>query len=418
MKKWAVAFLFLVFALPFTWAGGQKEAQEVSLEWMQWMYGDDAKIYANQITEFEQANPKINVKITEFSYSDHYSNLEVRMAGGNAPDIFRNEYGFLMRYEKNKQAVDLKPHFPKDYWKRFWPKLMEFCDIKGGVYGVPQMTDTTVVFYNQDLFKKAGVTAPTSVKDAWTWDDWESIGRRLVDAGSKYGMAGATYGGTCWYYVSWGGGFVSQDGSRPYMNVPSVIEGLERQKSWFDEGLEPISTLWMKPDNFEVLFSQGQIGMIWSGIWMTTFMDQNIKDFDWGVTFCPKGPGGFGLHLGGCVNSISPQSKHVKEAARFLEFFTQNKNMDSFCQQGYIPADVDLAGSIVYKNPAVAKTMKVAIEAYGQISPMIVTQYKAPNLFSMYQAVQEDLGPYFLGQVSVEEAVAKLEKDIADIMKK
>jgi multiple sugar transport system substrate-binding protein len=160
MKKWAVAFLFLVFALPFTWAGGQKEAQEVSLEWMQWMYGDDAKIYANQITEFEQANPKINVKITEFSYSDHYSNLEVRMAGGNAPDIFRNEYGFLMRYEKNKQAVDLKPHFPKDYWKRFWPKLMEFCDIKGGVYGVPQMTDTTVVFYNQDLFKKAGLRRP------------------------------------------------------------------------------------------------------------------------------------------------------------------------------------------------------------------------------------------------------------------
>jgi hypothetical protein len=35
----------------------------------------------------------------------------------------------------------------------------------------------------------------------------------------------------------------------------------------------------------------------------------------------------------------------------------------------------------------------------------------------MYQAVQEDLGPYFLGQVGVDEAVTKLEKDIADIMK-
>jgi ABC-type glycerol-3-phosphate transport system substrate-binding protein len=91
--------------------------------------------------------------------------------------------------------------------------------------------------------------------------------------------------------------------------------------------------------------------------------------------------------------------------------------MDAFSQQGYIPADVDLADSIVYKNPAVAKTMKVAIEAYGEISPMIVTQYKAPNLYSMYQAVQEDLGPYFLGQVGVDEAVTKLEKDIADIMK-
>jgi multiple sugar transport system substrate-binding protein len=417
MKRWALVLLLLACGTLFVWSTGQKEPQEVTLEWMQWMYGDDGKIYADQIAAFEQANPGIKVKITELSYSDHYSNLEVRMSGNNAPDIFRNEYGFVMRYEKNKQAVDLKPYFAANYWDRFWPKLMEFCNIKGGVYGVPQMTDTTVVFYNQDLFKKAGVTAPTSVQNAWSWDDWEAIGRKLKQAGAKYGMAGATYGGTCWYYVSWGGGFVSPDGSRPYMNQPGVIEGLKRQKKWFDEGLEPISTLWMKPDNFEVLFSQGQIGMIWSVIWMTTFMDQNVKDFQWGTTYCPKGPGGFGLHLGGCVNSISTQSKHAKEAAKFLEFFTQQKNMDTFCQQGYIPADVSLAKSIVYKNPAVAKTMKVAIDAYGELSPMIVTQYKAPNLYSMYQAVQEDLGPYFLGQVGVDAAIGKLEKDIADIMK-
>ena len=416
MKKWVWVILVLFVAL-FSWATGQKEAEEVTLEWMQWMYGDDAKIYADVIEEFESANPGIKISITELSYSDHYSNLEVRMAGDNAPDIFRSEYGFLMRYEKNDQAVDLKSDFPSNYWNRFWPKLMEFCNIKGGVYGVPQMTDTTVVFYNKDLFKKAGVTAPTSVKDAWDWDDWETIGRKLKAAGAKYGMAGATYGGTVWYYVSWGGGFVSPDGSKPYMNRPGVIEGLKKQKTWFDEELEPISTLWFNPDNFEVLFSQGQVGMIWSGIWMTTFMDQNVKDFDWGVTFCPGGPGGFGLHLGGCVNSISTQSAHVKEAAKFLEFFTLEKNMDAFSQQGYIPADVDLADSIVYKNPAVAKTMKVAVEAYGELSPMIVTQYKAPNLYSMYQAVQEDLGPYFLGQVGVEEAVSRLEKDIADIMK-
>ncbi|UCF98518.1 MAG: sugar ABC transporter substrate-binding protein [Spirochaetaceae bacterium] len=416
MKKWV--WLILVFLLAsISWAAPQKEPEEVTLEWMQWMYGDDAKIYAGVIEEFQAANPKIKVSITEFSYQDHYSNLEVRMAGDNAPDIFRNEYGFVMRYEKNDQVVDLKPYFPSNYWNRFWPKLMEFCDIGGGVYGMPQMTDTTVVFYNKDLFKKAGVTAPTRVQDAWDWDDWEAIGRKLKAAGAKYGMAGATYGGTVWYYVSWGGGFVSPDGSKPYMNQPGVIEGLKRQKKWFDEELEPISTLWFNPDNFEVLFSQGQIGMIWSGIWMTTFMDQNVKDFDWGVTFCPGGPGGFGLHLGGCVNSISNQSDHVEEAAKFLEFFTREKSMDTFCQQGYIPADVDLAESIVYKNPAVAKTMKVANEAYGELSPMIVTQYKAPNLYSMYQATMEDLGPYFLGQVGVNEAVAKLEKDIADIMK-
>ncbi len=45
MKKWVWVILVLFVAL-FTWATPQKEAEEVTLEWMQWMYGDDAKIYA------------------------------------------------------------------------------------------------------------------------------------------------------------------------------------------------------------------------------------------------------------------------------------------------------------------------------------------------------------------------------------
>jgi len=88
MKKWVWVILVLFVAL-FSWATGQKEAEEVTLEWMQWMYGDDAKIYADVIEEFESANPGIKVSITELSYSDHYSNHEVRMAGDNAPDIFQ-----------------------------------------------------------------------------------------------------------------------------------------------------------------------------------------------------------------------------------------------------------------------------------------------------------------------------------------
>jgi multiple sugar transport system substrate-binding protein len=418
-RKLLILFVLFIFSsVCFVWAEGKKEEvkEEIVLEWQQWMYGDDAKIYAEVINEFERMNPGIKIKITELGYQENYKNLEMRMAGGNPPDIFRNEYGFLSRYAKNNQAVDLTPYFSKGYWNRFWPKLMEFCRIDGGVYGLPQMTDTTVVFYNKDLFKKAGIEVPKSVDEAWTWDDWEAIGRKLKTAGAKYGMAGATYGGTCWYFVSWCGGFVSPDGKRPYVNTPQVIEGLKRQKRWFDEELEPISTLFFKPDNFENLFSMGQIGMIWSGIWMTTFMEQNIKDFEWGTTYCPKGPCGFGLHLGGCVNSISTQSKHPEEAARFIEFLETDENMDKFCQQGYIPASVEVAKKIQYKSPHVAQTMEIAIEAYGEISDMIVTQYKAPNLLSMYMVVQEDIAPAMLGQVSVEEALEKLEKDIARIM--
>ena len=182
-----------------------------------------------------------------------------------------------------------------------------FVEREGKYYAIPQMTDTNVVFFNADAFKLAGLSAPTSIEEAWTWDDWEKIGRTIKEKTSlPYGIAGAQYDGGPWYINTWGGGFCTPDGTRPDVNKPEVIQGLKLQKKWLDEELEPRSTLFMRADSHEQMFAMGKIGVIWSGIWSHGWMAEQIGNaFEMGVTFCPRGPAGFSTHLGGCVNNFS-----------------------------------------------------------------------------------------------------------------
>ncbi|MBC7217199.1 MAG: hypothetical protein H5U36_03315, partial [Candidatus Caldatribacterium sp.] len=59
---------------------------------------------------------------------------------------------------------------------------------------------------------------------------------------------------------------------------------------------------------------------------------------------------------------------------------------------------------------------KVAIEQYAQIPEIIPIQYKLKNYAAMQAAYAEDIAPGLLGEISIEEAVAKLEKDLERLL--
>ncbi|MBC7218429.1 MAG: extracellular solute-binding protein, partial [Candidatus Caldatribacterium sp.] len=186
---WMRIFLFLPFVL---FAMQSLAAAKVELEWQVWGRPGEIRVFKEVIAEFERLNPDIQVNLSEYSWDDHHKTLDLRLAGGTSPDIYRTIYPYFGRYMKAGYAVDLTKYFPEGYWKRFWPSLLSFVEDNGKYYAVPQMTDTNVVFYNADVFRAAGLSAPTSIEEAWTWDDWERIGRAIKERGLlPYGIAGA-----------------------------------------------------------------------------------------------------------------------------------------------------------------------------------------------------------------------------------
>lgn len=404
--------VFLLVALPVL------PSLAVEIEWQAWGRPGEISFFKDVILRFEELNPDIKVKLSEYSWDDHHKTLDLRLAGGTSPDIYRTIYPYFRRYRETGYTEELSKYFPENYWERFWPTLLAFVEVDGKYYGIPQMTDTNVVFVNADAFKTAGLSIPKKIEDAWTWEDWENIGRKIKEKTSlPYGVAGTLYNAEVYSFLPWGGGFCTPDGKHPDINKPEIIEALKFQKRLLDEGIEPKSTLFQITDSFEQMFAMGQIGAIYSGVWVASWMFSQIGDsFEWDVTFCPKGPAGFATHLGGCVNMVSSQSKYKAEAAKFLEFLNNDENMESFCQEGFIPSAVNVANNIVYKDPDVNKTMTIAIEQYAQIPATIYIQYSLKNYAAMAQAARDILSPALLGETTIEEAVASLEKEIARLL--
>jgi multiple sugar transport system substrate-binding protein len=56
-----------------------------------------------------------------------------------------------------------------DGWKEYYPSLKKSVTYKGKVYGIPMATETRFIYYNKDIFRKAGIEIP------WQPKNWQDI---------------------------------------------------------------------------------------------------------------------------------------------------------------------------------------------------------------------------------------------------
>jgi multiple sugar transport system substrate-binding protein len=132
-------------------------------------------------TQFEAAHPGYTVKLLpiEAAENDYYTKLSLMNRSANtAPDVMYEDT-FLVN-------TDIQAGFlaPLDDYLAKWPDWSQFTDasktaakaLDGKTYGVPMGTDTRALWYNKDLFAKAGLTVPWQPK---TWDDVLAAARTI-----------------------------------------------------------------------------------------------------------------------------------------------------------------------------------------------------------------------------------------------
>ena len=120
------------------------------------------------VDEFRKEHPEIEVDIQLTPFSTYWTRLQTSIVGGGAPDVFWMNapniakfarYGTLLPLSERLRAagVTLAEH-PAD--------LVQLYRYRGEQYGVPKDFDTISLFYNRELFDKAGIAYPD---ETWTW---------------------------------------------------------------------------------------------------------------------------------------------------------------------------------------------------------------------------------------------------------
>ena len=123
------------------------------------------------------------------------------------------------------------------------PVLSYYVDENGNLLSMPFNSSTPVMYYNADMFKKAGIDFPSKTKPL-TWDQVGEITAKLVGSGVQKGMV------TSWQswtqvenysavhnlaFASKANGYEGLD-CELEINNPQVVNHMKRLKSWMADG--------------------------------------------------------------------------------------------------------------------------------------------------------------------------------------
>jgi len=256
--------------------------------------GPITRIIDGYAQDFEKLHPDIRIKpVYAGSYDDTIAKAITAFKGGHAPPLAM--LGAIQVFS----LIDLDAIVPIDQLANsaedkawlggFFPAFMANGNVDGHVWSVPFQRSTSVLYWNKDAFKEAGLDPE---KPPASWTEQTEMGRRLVTkSGStvtRWGVQIPATGGTYWLYqalaAETGQRLMNQAGDQTYFDSPGAIEALDYWVALGKEGVQAPGVLdWGTTPND---FVAGRTAIMWTTTGNLTFVRNNTK-FPFGVAMLP-----------------------------------------------------------------------------------------------------------------------------------
>ena len=307
-------------------AGG--EVKNLDMFW----FADGAETDAMKklIAEYEGMNPNIKINLLEVPFDEMENKIMMSVSGGEAPALSRTTEGIISAV--HEATLDLGDYVDREeFLGQFIPSIQNYYVVNGKICAAPTDVTANGMIYNKTAFEKAGVEVPTDPDDVWTWDEFvEAVKKVMQDGGVQYGLV-IDHPTHRWATIMYqfGGHFLSKDG--PDFNRQENIDAINFTKELFDEGIVPKST-WLGGEDPNNMFRSGQVAVHLAGNWMLTNYHDNIKDFEWGVTYMPKQKNRSSVP-GGKQLAAFKDTGVEQEAVDFIKFVTSKEANEQYCRE-------------------------------------------------------------------------------------
>ena len=329
--------------------------------------------------KFTAENPDVKVTFTVVPATAYSQKVQTMIAGGKAPDIFNGGDVQIPNYVAKKYVLDLKPYVEREKYdlSDFYPEIIDNLTYENQLVGLTDNYDTQVMYYNTDLFKKAGVAEPT--KD-WTWDDFLNAARKITSGSGSTKTYGAVHDNwfAPYYDRIWanGGEPFPDNGKKCGFTSPEAVKAFTQIQDLYKEGLSPSPTAFAA-NGTEQQFLSGKVGMlIGSGRW-SAYSLKDVKKFNWKIAPLPKGDKGRANFFHISMFAIPRASKNPEAAFAFLKYMVSEAGIKAgLANMQGIPARKAVAESAAFtKDP-----FNVEHNAVQAFTDSLPTVRRAPSL--------------------------------------
>ena len=374
---------------------------------------DHLKDLDKMIAAFEKENTDIKVEYETYAWGDYFTKLQTLVASGTAPDTFELNYENFVTYASKGALYNMEDMISAD--KDFDPSVFNKTALnafkyKGSQYGLVESFSNVVMFYNKDLFDKAGVGYP---QDSWTWKDELKAAQKLTNIDT--GVWGTYAPIQFWEFYKTieqnGGKIFNDDKSKVVIDSKENIETLQ----WMIDKIEKYkvtpSDIQMSGQSDGDLFKAGKIAMLRSGIWMfDAFKD---TEFEWDIALEP-GNTQKAHHFFSNGVAISKDTKNAEAAWKWIKFFTSNQEaakirVDSSWE---LPALTDKALLKTYLDKSHPESRDVVFRALDSlVLPPVIGNWN-----ELTDIVGKELDKAKLGVKTAEEALKDAKTAIENII--
>jgi ABC-type glycerol-3-phosphate transport system substrate-binding protein len=326
--------------------------------------GGDRPTYEALIKKFNDTHPTIQVKMDVQPWDSIAQKLPTAIASGSGPDIATPDYnvGTIRQYITNHLAAPLDGLIgsgTNQIGAGVLPKTVaDAFTVDGHLYAAPANFATLMLYYNRDLFAKAGIANPPTTMQELRDDAVKLTGNGV------YGIALADHETIAmWPILIWAdGGDLVDAKNCSALSQPATVAAVDSWASLIaGKGISPVGQTGQGADN---LFSAGKAAMEINGPWASAAYTAAKVNFD--VAPVPTGSSGKPVTLASTVPMIlSAQSKHKDAAMTFFAWWNSKDAQAALSQgSGYPPSRTDMADDPrLSSNPFVPKFAAQAANA-------------------------------------------------------
>lgn len=295
------------------------------------------------VSAFEKSHPTIKVKVTNAGANeDEYMQLTNALNAGNGiPDLVYLDFNAVHQFAISDQLRSMNDYGYADIRDDFTKAAQNNVSVNGQPYGLPISSGPMVMFYNQDVFAKVGVTqAPT------TWDEYREAAEKVAALKGNAHITNDTGDGGFLASMLW------QAGAKPF-SVDGTTVGVDfggknvrkftsMWQSMMDDKLIDTSTA-MWTDDWWRKLDDGSIATVLTGAWLVSSMQKNLSTSagSWRLAPMPQytaGEHANGENGGGALAMPKGSDDSKTQAAyEFAEWFAHGDGVAVNLAQGGLP---------------------------------------------------------------------------------
>lgn len=375
------------------------------------------------IRDFMAANPNIIVKPVGVASNEILARVRADVVAGLQPDVaqlvFRDLY--FIAYDLGANALeDIVPAAElSGHLEGMIPQGLALGKVDGKTYGLAYTFSTPILYYNADLFRKAGLDPD---KPPRTWAEVKSAAEAIAQKTGKHGFFPGAYGpadGTFVYQalVMSNGGKV-REGNRLSFADPAAAEAMQAMRTMVESGAHASIDVSSPTETM----AAGNLGMfLFTSAVQTSLLASAKGNFELRVAAMPS----FGAKPTAPTNSgsalfvLSKDPVKRRAAYELLKFLTSKEAYTAITTKiGYLPLRLDIVDDPKYLAGWVAEhpMIRPNLEQLSRLTANIA--FPGPNYRQVEKMMMDSVREAVFGKADVAEVLKRAQEDGQRLMPK